>query len=130
MITKNEYRQFETEIEFIIKENDLSAFKNVLSFSPIKQIEERRKKFDYMISKLFDQYGLDNQELFDNFDAIWKETAISVLENKTLLRKVIDVTPGVGVITNLSFFVEWLRAYYCSVKKYCLDYAKKQVRKD
>lgn len=128
MFTKNNFRQFETEFEFIIKDNDPSAFKNTLSFSPMKQIVEHRKKFDYMVSKLFEKYSLDNQELFDNFDRIWEEIGMNNLENKKLISKLLSLPVPVNIMSVP--LVEFLRAYYRFVQTYCIDYAKKQIQED
>ena len=125
-MNKNEYRQFETELEFIIKDNDPSAFKNTLSLSPMKQIVEHRKKFNYMVSKLFDKYSLDNQELFDNFDKIWEEIGMNNLENKELIAKLLSLPVSVNIMSVP--LVELLRAYYRFVQTYCIDYAKKQIQ--
>ena len=127
MFTKNNFRQFETELEYIIKDNDPSIVKSTLSLSPMKQIVEHRKKFDYMVSKLFDKYILDDQELFNNFDRIWEEMGFNSLENKSLLTKLLSL-PIPSSIMSVTPLVMCLRAYYHFVQAYCTDYAKKQIK--
>ena len=73
MITKNEFRKFSTEIEFVVKNNTPSTLKLVASLSPVEQLKERRSKFDFMVAQLFDKYGLDEPNLYDRFDELWED---------------------------------------------------------
>lgn len=135
-MTKNEFRQFQTELEFIIKENDPSKIKvaaNLVLDSPQEQLDEYRKKFDFMVSKLFDKYGLDNQELFDNFDRLWNETCEEELNSDTFeeLKKFASrfsiVAQAAAMADSTSQVHSILNSYYQNVSGYCLKWVKKKI---
>ena len=129
MLSKNEFRQFKTELDFIIKEHDPSTIKIIGRLaaldSPKEQLEEIRKKFDYMVSKLFDKYGLEDTEMFDNFDEFWERICDEELDSditmalKTIFLNQFEIPSNMQTV---------LSEYYDEVESYCIDYAKKQIK--
>ena len=135
-MNKNEFRQFQTELEFIIKENDPSIIKvagNLVLDSTQEQLDEYRKKFDFMVSKLFDKYGLDDKELFENFDRLWEETCEEELNSDTFegLKKFasrFSIVAQAASISDSTYQVQTvLNSYYHNVLSYCLKTAKKKI---
>ena len=129
MLTKNEFRQFETELNFIIKEHDPSTIKIIGRLaaldSPKEQLNEIRKKFDYMVSKLFDKYGLNDPELFDDFDEIWERICDEELDSYLTMALKTYFLNHFEVPSNMQTV---LSEYYDEVENYCIDFAKKQIK--
>lgn len=129
-MTKNEYRQFETEVEFVGKDKNFVGIFNKLpkgfSFkSSDKILKDKKKAYDFMISKLFDKYGIQNKNLFDELDTIWKEQYNLICNNKF---KILNyITPQSYYVSKVSELDSFMKGYISATCKYCCDFAKSEI---
>lgn len=142
-MTKTEYNQFIIELEFIGKDkNYVGIFNKVgkaLSFKESDKIlKDKRNAYNFQISKLFDQYGIENEELFDSFNKIWKELYPKDDKKKFKLSNMIvggpmlfpaGIVGGVGVLyaQKLNELNSLMKSYINEVYQYCEDYAKGEL---
>lgn len=128
-MTKTEYNQFIIELEFIGKDkNYVGIFNKVgkaLSFkTPDELLLDKRNAYNFQVSKLFDQYGINNEELFESFNKIWKFVYIKHYNN--LSSNYIAGVAGLYA-QRLNDLHLLMKNYINYVYKYCETYAKSEV---
>ena len=67
-MTNTDYKLFTTELKKISKRKEFKGLSK-----GIKNIEEIKDAYDYMIINLFRKYRLETEELVDEMNSIWPE---------------------------------------------------------
>ncbi|CBH21394.1 protein of unknown function [Acetoanaerobium sticklandii] len=103
-MTKNEYRQFITEIEFVGKDKKFSGIidkigKSMSFKSANKILGDKKKAYDFMIINLFSKYRIDKPDLCDDLDKIWKQVYCE--DNKKNSKKNSGLKTGMRLATLL-----------------------------
>lgn len=142
-MNKTEYNQFIIELEFIGKDKNYVGILNkvgkAFSFKEADKIlKDKRNAYNFQVSKLFDQYGIENEELFDSFNKIWNEVYTKDDKKKLknlylmaghpiLFKGVLAGRAGVSYANKLNELNLLMKNYINEVYKYCEAYAKGEL---
>ncbi|MBU3100682.1 MULTISPECIES: hypothetical protein [Clostridium] len=123
-----ELRQFMIELEFIGKNKSYIGIANKIaksfSFKNVDDLlQDKKKAYDFQVSKLFDMYGVENDSLFDEFDVIWVES-LEVGKKETIKYMCMAM---IGVNTKTIEMNAVMKSYIGKTNIYCSDFVKELI---
>ncbi|MGM0411417.1 MAG: hypothetical protein ACQEQF_11745 [Bacillota bacterium] len=102
-LSKEDYRQFITEIEFLGKEKEFSSgiideiksLKSIINLkNKTKVLEKKRKAYDYAFIKIFQKYSIPYDNIYEELDKLWRKNQIPNIIIKCLFTSITTANPS------------------------------------
>lgn len=123
-LTNNEYRRFKIELETISKEKDSFPLMIFMKSTLEKKAREKKDSYDFKVSKLFDFYNIENENLFDDLDKIWDLYYEKIINpKKNLLMLIIDTYTNTNNDTRY-YYDLLVKTYKNQVCIYCCKFVE------
>lgn len=121
MYPKTKKRQCIDRLAMLCKDHHSYVFKSYES------LRDRRREFDYQVSKLIEEFYIEYEDIYDNFDEVWRIEVSSNIKEKDIEDYIRMAVNPIGEYVNTtldygSLYNRYIKEVEELMKKYIEDY--------